>query len=387
MSNENITEVEKVGVSEYDITFSPRDISLSNLVELIDAGHIKIPFFQREFVWKIEKASKLIESLILNLPVPEVFMFMDDSDGNLQIIDGQQRILSIYLFLKGKFPKVGEDGKLSRKQFHDMINQKGGLSDLVENSEHFAPFKLKFDDYESSYSLKSIADLDTEVVERFRLRRYIRAQVLRQNKPDKDESSKFEVFNRLNTGSEPLSQQEIRASLYYSDFYKMMKIINQNPIWRKIYSKEDKIRSEDIEAILSGFAFLDNYSEYKSSKKKFLNSYSRKSKSFDSEHIEKLKTIFEAFLEAVKDIDNKIFHIGRNFSIQVFEVIFAVVAKCMYTTGDHITKQKEDQLKKLISDEDFINATKTNTSSSSKIKIKFARAEEILLEKTSKDNV
>ena len=65
---------------------------------------------------------------------------------------------------------------------------------------------------------KKFATLDRDTQIKFRLRRYLRTVVVRQNKPDDNNSSMFEIFNRLNTGGTPLNHQEIRASLYYCDF-------------------------------------------------------------------------------------------------------------------------------------------------------------------------
>ena len=103
---EEDVDTEEEIIEEYDITSSPRDLTPANIVDMIDAGIIEIPLFQRNYVWDIKKASKLIESLILGLPVPELFFYTEGDDNNTyKIIDGQQRFLSIYFFVKGRFPK------------------------------------------------------------------------------------------------------------------------------------------------------------------------------------------------------------------------------------------------------------------------------------------
>lgn len=92
---------------EYDITTSPRDLTPANIVDMIDSGIIEIPLFQRNYVWDINKASKLVESLILGLPVPELFFYTEGDDNNTyKIIDGQQRFLSIYFLLKDDFQRA-----------------------------------------------------------------------------------------------------------------------------------------------------------------------------------------------------------------------------------------------------------------------------------------
>ena len=74
---EEIDDIGEEGIVEYDITTSPRDLTPANIVDMIDSGIIEIPLFQRNYVWDIKKASKLVESLILGLPVPELFFYTD----------------------------------------------------------------------------------------------------------------------------------------------------------------------------------------------------------------------------------------------------------------------------------------------------------------------
>ena len=84
------------------------------LVQMVDKGWVRIPGFQRNFVWDLPRASKLIESLILGLPVPQLFLYQQDRGRNL-LIDGQQRLMSIYYFKKRRFPRVDRRADLRRK--------------------------------------------------------------------------------------------------------------------------------------------------------------------------------------------------------------------------------------------------------------------------------
>ena len=84
-------------IMEYDITTSPRDLTPANIVDLIDSGIIEMPLFQRNYVWSIKAASKLVESMILGLPVPELFFFSEsDENDTYKVIDGQQRLYSLF---------------------------------------------------------------------------------------------------------------------------------------------------------------------------------------------------------------------------------------------------------------------------------------------------
>src|ERR1035441_6775815 len=89
-------------VREYDVTASPNDFNLLTLVSFIESGAIKIPGFQRNYVWDIKRASKLIESIIIGLPIPQIFLY-EEARNSFLVIDGQQRLMSLFYFWKGRF--------------------------------------------------------------------------------------------------------------------------------------------------------------------------------------------------------------------------------------------------------------------------------------------
>jgi uncharacterized protein with ParB-like and HNH nuclease domain len=91
-------------VREYEVTASPNDFNLLTLLNFIESGAIKIPGFQRNYVWDIKRASKLIESIIIGLPVPQIFLY-EEGRNSFLVIDGQQRLMSLYYFWKGRFPR------------------------------------------------------------------------------------------------------------------------------------------------------------------------------------------------------------------------------------------------------------------------------------------
>src|SRR4051812_10613964 len=88
-------------VGEYDLTSSPNDFNTSTIVNFIESGAVKIPVFQRNYVWDLKRASKLVESLIIGLPVPQVFLY-EEGRNSFLVIDGQQRLMSIFYFVKGR---------------------------------------------------------------------------------------------------------------------------------------------------------------------------------------------------------------------------------------------------------------------------------------------
>lgn len=91
-------------ISEFDLVSTPNDFNVLTIKNFLDTGAVKVPRYQRNFVWDRPRASKLIESLILGLPVPQVFLY-EEARNSFQIIDGQQRLMSIYFFMMGRFPR------------------------------------------------------------------------------------------------------------------------------------------------------------------------------------------------------------------------------------------------------------------------------------------
>ena len=116
---------------EYDITSYPSDYTLKGLYEMFCDGDIAIPDYQRGFVWSIKQSSLLIESFLIGLPVPPIFLYIDDENKNL-VIDGQQRLMSIVYFIKGYF---GEEDKMGKRQVFK-------LSGLKENNKYFLLFYI-----------------------------------------------------------------------------------------------------------------------------------------------------------------------------------------------------------------------------------------------------
>jgi uncharacterized protein with ParB-like and HNH nuclease domain len=113
-------EEEEQDVLTYKISYYPADFTLKGYLEKSKNGQLVIPSFQRSFVWDQVKASKLIESFLLGLPVPGVFLYKERDTNKLQVIDGQQRILSAVRFFKNDF----DDKAFRLKNVHPKWNGK-----------------------------------------------------------------------------------------------------------------------------------------------------------------------------------------------------------------------------------------------------------------------
>ena len=95
---------EETSVVSYDISVIPNDFNVMTINSLIESGVISMPTFQRNYVWDRKRASRFIESLILGLPIPQIFLYQIERN-KYSIIDGQQRLLTIYFFVKQRFPR------------------------------------------------------------------------------------------------------------------------------------------------------------------------------------------------------------------------------------------------------------------------------------------
>ena len=373
-------DIGEEAIVEYDITTSPRDLTPANIVDMIDSGIIEIPLFQRNYVWDIKKASKLVESLILGLPVPELFFYTEGDDNNTyKIIDGQQRFLSIYFFVKGRFPKTTD----SRFMIRDGINEGKELETLLPDNKIFKDFVLELSEDASSpsrYNGKKFATLDKDTQIKFRLRRFLRTVVVRQNKPDDNSSSMFEIFNRLNTGGTPLNAQEIRASLYYCDFYKALVRLNAEEKWRALMGKPTQdLHSNDIELILRSIALLKDGDNYAPKMVNFLNSFSQKTKKFSKDETNYFENLFLSFIDSCSLLGEKAFFRNSRFSKTLFESVFVAACTNAYADKAMVCKMIDPtSFETLKNDEKFISYLLSGSSSSDNIKGRINRAKEVI---------
>lgn len=363
-------------VNEYDISSVPNDFNMTTIFNLIESGIVKIPDFQRNYVWDQKRASKLIESIILGLPIPQVF-FYESERNNYLIIDGQQRLLTIYFFIKQRFPKAAARNVV-RKEFE--ANNKIS-DDVLNNDEFFLNFTLKLPEIENNpYHGKKFSTLDPKIKTQFEHMRTLRSIVIRQNAPDDSDSSMFEIFNRLNTGGQNLTAQEIRASLYYSKFYKMMYEINTTTNWRKLINKpEVDTHCKDIEFILRGFALLCEHESYQPSMTKFLNTFSKKAKSFDQEALCYMRDLFVSFLDACSDLSPTDLFTNSRFNVSVFDSIFVATCVDSFRLKKLVEKKiVPESIQVLRKNPEFSDFTQSDTANTKNVLGRIRLAKEIV---------
>jgi uncharacterized protein with ParB-like and HNH nuclease domain len=367
-------------IIEYDITAAPNDFNILTIYSFLESGAVRIPAFQRNYVWDLRRASKLIESLILGLPVPQVFLYETDRN-QFVVIDGQQRLMSIYYFKKQRFPKQEK-----RSELRSIFDKNAQIPDsILHNDEYFENFRLRLPDsltnQKNRFSRLSYATLGAYQTQ-FDLRT-IRNVIIKQNVPEGDDSSMYEIFNRLNTGGINLKPQEIRTSMYHSDFYSMLYQANSKPGWRHILgNQEPDVHMKDVEILLRGFAMLIDGDKYAPSMVKFLNQFSRKCRGMSGRQIRYLSNLLESFLDACADLPDDAFLNKRNsrFNVAVFEAAFAAICGPAFAEEKLVPRNEisASGLEALAADANFLGAMTEGTTQTRNVKTRLERASAIV---------
>lgn len=247
--------------AERRVITQPVDLSISSVLEQWDLQQLTLPTIQREYVWDNGKASRLAESLILNIPVP-VLYFAETKDAKYEIIDGHQRVRSVVRFLKNEF----------------------SLSGLAVLREYKG---LRF---------HQLPDRE----QRFLKMRTLRAIII---SVDSHPSMKFEIFERLNTGAISLNAQELRNSIFRGSFNDLLHGLVKNPTLRKVLgTKFPRKRMVDEELLLRFFALRALLSSYRTPLKRFLNDYMMSVKDAEPEDLGLLTQTFESSIQCIADI-------------------------------------------------------------------------------------
>jgi hypothetical protein len=368
-------------IKEYDISSSPNDFNVLTIMSFLESGNVKIPGFQRNYVWDIKRASKLIESLVIGLPIPQIFLF-EESKNQFLVIDGQQRLMSIYYFIKRRFPH-----KERRNELRRIFDEKGRIPDeILYDDKFFGDFTLKLEGEGSPATgnrgpnpLHGLNNAQLgEMKSSFELRT-IRNVIIKQTAPAGDDSSIYEIFNRLNSGGVNLRPQEIRSSLYHSTFYTMLARVNTDPRWRKLIGLEDPdLHMKDIETILRGFALL--MFDYQASMTRFLNEASRKLKAHSSEDVKYFEKLFLSFLSACEELPSKPFRGNTGaFTISIYDAVFAAACTTAAKSKKLLRRPIDaDKLAALKKDEAFVNASQSRTAGTGNVRTRLERARQIL---------
>lgn len=265
---ENGDELE-LATSQREVLTRPSDPQVRALHEKKKRGKLVLqPTFQRLYVWDRKKASRLVESVLLRVPLPIIYL-SEEPDGKEYVIDGQQRLTSLFSFIDGVFPD-GEPFKLT------------GLTAYKElNKRSFVEIGEEFQDRIQDYSLRTVT-------------------LLRQSDPN----LKFEIFERLNTGSEPLNDMELRNCIHRGGYNQLLKELASEPEFRALLglSGPDK-RLRDVELVLRFASFFHStYLQYTPPMKRFFNAEMERWRNINEADATKLRAGFKNALSLVRSL-------------------------------------------------------------------------------------
>lgn len=256
----------------------PYDYSVQDLVNKIKDGDIDIsPNYQRNYVWGVNdesenKRSRLIESLLLNIPIPVIYFAEQEETLTYEVIDGQQRLRTFQDFLNDKF-------KLEKLEIRTDVND------------------------------KLYSELDQKDKDEIR-KRSIRAIVILN---DSDEEVKYEVFERLNLGSIQLTPQEIRNNTLRGSFNNLLKELASDEGFRsliKLRLKSDQNNMAHEELVLRFFAYHSSELKRVDQLSYFLTKHMKDNRNITADEVLELKRLFHNTIEKItKFLGDKAFSI------------------------------------------------------------------------------
>lgn len=233
-------------LEERKVVTQPLDLSVQTLVEQWNHELLVLPDIQRQYLWDDGKASRLVESLLMRIPIPVVY-FAETAEAKYEIIDGHQRVRSIVRFISNEFRLRGLP---FLKEFH-----RSRFRDLPAREQRF----LKM--------------------------RTLRAIIIGV---DSHPSMKFEIFERLNTGAISLNAQELRNSTFRGPLNEALKELAQDRSFRALIgTKQPRRRMVDEELVLRFLALSEGLQTYRPSLKRFLNDFMEQNRDGEPAYIQR----------------------------------------------------------------------------------------------------
>ena len=348
---EDLDEALEVIPYTYSITAYGADYPVDGVVKRMEVEDILVPTFswepdsdsqivgfQREYVWPRPKADRFIESLLLGLPVPGIFLVKEQS-GRFLVLDGHQRLYTLRAYYQG----------------------------VINGIEY------RLDNVQDRFVGKRYKDLDVE--ERRRLDdSIIHATVVRQDEPTEDQSSIYAIFERLNTGGVNLQPQEIRVALYHGELVRVLRTLNDNADWRKLFGNKSK-RLKDMEMVLRFFAFYYYSKAYRSPMKDFLNRYMAKNRDLAHQPEQDLNTTFSATVALIAEvIGHRAFRPVRAVNAAVIDSVMTGVARRLAMGPIKRNDQLLERYEALLNNKKYRDAVETGTSQEANVTTRLEEA-------------
>lgn len=343
----------------FNISSWGADITLREIITSYQEGDFVKPELQRKFVWDKKEASRFIESILLGLPVPSIFL-AQASKGPQLIVDGYQRIMTVVDFFEGVWKK---DNTPFRLWDSERINER--------------------------WRNKSYTELSEDDKRRFRLYT-IHAIIFEQKKPRNDDGL-FQIFERINTSGKVLNAQEIRNCVSQGKMNTLLFTLNKNENWRILFGdRNEDSRMLDLEFILRFFTLSQDKilksKKYTISLKKELNEYMNKYRKVDDSFIETCTRSFETTISfifnhfgesAFYNLQNDLEHLRNKFYPTVFDSLM-IATSIALNNGFNYEGSLEGRRLDLLRNPDYRESITQGTMQIEHIKTRVNKALEII---------
>jgi hypothetical protein len=325
------------------------DMSFGELMNMYEDGDLFItPEYQRVFRWSLFQQTRFVESVILGIPIPPIFV-AEDNKGKWEVVDGLQRMSTILSFF-GLLETMPEKNNLTLTQ-GEMVRELEGIS---------------------------IADLPVKLKTTIK-RSVCRVEIVRW---DSQEDIRYELFNRLNTGSSPLSDQEIRNCIFRSypvDMNQLLRDVAKRKYFAELINPSQRRKDEMFleELVLRYFAFKNLEGEFKTTVPQFLTEFMRSvSKGERAFNLQKERAEFLGFISFLdENFCKEVFRPRGMFAQHLFDSLAYAIPKAFKKikgNESHII----DSINMLLQDHQY-NEIGTSTFSNSRIRARMNRALEI----------
>ena len=338
-AEESDAEQDIPGIERYEIGFYGTDYPVDALYKRLSSdndaaeGDIFIPDFQRGYIWSKKQADGFIESLLLGLPVPGIFLSTDRETQRRFVIDGGQRLRTIKSFVDDSF--------------------KGSAKFILGKGVH------------QDFAGKSYSNLAATDRRRFD-DAVIHATIVSQDEPKGSDRSLFHLFERLNTGGTPATAHEVRRSLWGGTLNDLLGVLAENSHWREVYGPRSP-RMKDQELILRFFALFIDEARYgtegERTMKDFLTSFMARHRDVTELQASEWKSVFEEIIALTDEV------LGRNafrpegrLNTAVYDAVMVGLAYARDAGGLPDGDALEEAYNELLGNDEFVSATSSRTS-------------------------
>jgi len=364
-NTEDAVDLERpTDLKKYGITIASRDWTVDTIVRQVEQGNIDLdPAFQRRNAWRDSRRSRLIESFVLGFPVPQLVLAENPrARGTFIVIDGKQRLLTVAGLYLPTYRNYWNDSRFS------------GLNVLKDLNRVSLDKFLTSAEWSRERRQLANSDIRTTIITGFQ-----------------DEGVLYDIFYRINTGSVPLSSQELRQVLNRGGFAKFLfnATSESNPLWSVLRIKDPDPRLRDVELLLRLIGLRLFAPEYRGDMKKFLD-HTMESLNLRWERADREVELLTGELFAGVDAGLEIFgtSLGRKFKggrfesalnralfeVQTYYFSFGAVRMAALDRRQAVVEQS----KTLFDDHEFVSSIEATTKSIENYKLRFGRYQRML---------